>query len=126
MSALPHIRVTAKVAVLTLAAACVSCGAGPRLHPVRGRVLFEGQPAGGATVVFQRTDGPATESLKPSGVVAADGSFTLSTYPHGKGAPAGEYMVLIAWYPPDARAAENPPNKLPDRYADPAQKLLRA
>jgi hypothetical protein len=33
----------------------------------------------------------------PRGRVAADGSFQLTTYEDGDGAPEGEYAVLIEW-----------------------------
>ena len=64
-------------------------------------------------MVFHPTD-PA--GPKPSGTVRADGSFILSTYPYGDGAPAGEYKVLVTWYPPNAREITNPKNLLPARY----------
>jgi hypothetical protein len=101
---------------------CTSCGAsGPKLHPVRGKVTVDGTPAAGATVVFDPVGGG---SAKPSGLVAADGSFTLSTHPHGTGAPAGEYAVLVTWYPENARELDNPKNKLPARYAEAAKTPL--
>jgi hypothetical protein len=104
----------------------VSCGGSkPKLHPVHGSVLFLNQPADGAVVVFQPLNsGP--ESTMPSGTVGADGSFTLRTAPHGDGAPAGEYVVLVTWYPPDAREKINPQNKLPARYGIPTESPLRA
>lgn len=103
-----------------LAVGGLSCGSsGPTLFPVSGSVMFEGQPAEGATVILEPVDG-GLETSKPSGTVAADGSFTVSTYPHGNGAPAGEYTILISWYADDARQLENPKNKLPDKYADAA------
>jgi hypothetical protein len=105
------------VAIVLLAAA--SCGpAGPKLHPVKGKVLYEGNPAAGASVVFEPVDGSG-DTAKPSGLVGPDGSFTLTTYPHGDGAPAGEYVVLVTWYPENARELDHPKNKLPARYADP-------
>ncbi|NJO24457.1 MAG: hypothetical protein HC868_18030, partial [Sphingomonadales bacterium] len=95
-----------------------SCGSsGPKLHPVSGKLLFDGKPIEGATLVFHPVGGG---DLKPSGTTKADGSFTLSTYPHGDGAPAGDYVVLVTWYPPNARELDNPQNKLPARYADAA------
>jgi hypothetical protein len=112
------------VACLLFALAAVgglSCGpSGPALHPVRGSVHFEGQPAEGATVVLEPVGGGGDLS-KPSGTVSADGTFTVTTHPHGSGAPAGEYAVLVTWYPPDARSVDNPKNKLPAKYADPAK-----
>lgn len=98
---------------------CVAgCGGGdkPTLYPVRGKVMNGSSPAEGASVVFK----PVTANAQlnnPTGVVAADGTFTLNTYPHGDGAPAGEYVVLVEWFPPNARDTNNPKNKLPEKYA---------
>src|SRR5262245_14257370 len=104
----------------------VACGGGkPKLHPVSGTVLFLNQPADGALVVFQPVQsGP--ESAMPSGTVGADGAFSLRTAPHGVGAPAGDYVVLVTWYPPNARELDKPANKIPARYGNPAESPLRA
>lgn len=104
----------------------IGCGnKGPKLHPASGKVLYEGTAAEGAVVVFQPVDSQSN-ALMPSGTVGADGSFQLTTHPHGEGAPAGEYIVLVTWYPPDARQSETPTNLLPERYSDAAQPQLRA
>lgn len=104
----------------------VSCGGnGPKLVPVKGQVFHDKKPAEGATIVFHLKNG-AADAPKPSGTVEADGSFTLTTYPHGDGAPPGEYIVLVTWHPPDARSRENAKNKLPEKYADPNQTPFRA
>ncbi|MCS6865557.1 MAG: hypothetical protein RMJ56_10425 [Gemmataceae bacterium] len=100
---------------------------GPKLYPVKGQVFFDNQPAEGANVVLhsaQATEGP--NALIPSGIVQADGSFTLRTHPYGDGAPPGEYKVVITWYPPDARELENPRSKLPAKYGNPARTPLTA
>src|SRR5215210_2553479 len=100
-------------------------GGGPKLHPVRGKVLYLEQPAEGAIVVFQPANsGP--DSPMPSGTVGADGTFTLRTYPGGEGAPAGDYVVLVTWLPRNAREHENPKNKLPGRYSIITESPLRA
>lgn len=105
-----------------LVLATTSCGSsGPKLHPVRGSVKLDGAPPVGASVVLDPVGGGAN---KPAGVVTADGSFTLSTHPHGDGAPVGEYKVLVTWYPENARELDNPKNKLPARYADAAKTPL--
>ena len=79
----------------------------------------------GATVVFQPANsGP--ESLMPSGVVGADGTFTLKTPQHGDGAPAGDYVVLVTLFPPNAREMRNPQSLLPVRYGSPVESPLRA
>lgn len=105
--------------------ATASCGSGPKLSPVTGKVLAGDQPAEGASVVLHLVNGPA-DAAKPSGTVGADGTFTLNTHPHGSGAPPGEYVVLVTWFPPDARAKENPRSRLPEMYADPTRSPLRA
>jgi hypothetical protein len=117
----------------TLALLAASCGGdGPTLYPVSGKVLYDGEPAGGATVVFVPVGATDETSLKPSGSVQPDGSFTLSTHPYGEGAPAGDYVVLVTWYPEGARqrvAEEDgpkPPPKLPAQYSDAEQSPLKA
>ena len=107
------------------------CGeSGPKLYPVRGQVFFKGKPAEGAQVVFQpASSGDAKlgeAGLFSSGTVAADGSFTLQSYPHGDGAPPGEYNVVITWFPPNTGEVGNPINKLPAKYADQQTPLLKA
>jgi hypothetical protein len=102
---------------------------------VKGKVLFKGQPAEGAQVVFR----PAAESAggggstptasqpNPYGDVKSDGTFTLRTEPIGEGAPAGDYVVMISWYtrtdPEDPLTAKS---KLPAKYSDPTTPILKA
>jgi hypothetical protein len=120
------LRSAARLAPVVVALLIPACGGGgTKLHPVRGKVLYLEQPAEGAIVVFQPLNsGP--DSLMPSGTVGADGTFTLRTHPHGDGAPAGEYVVLVTWMPPNAREQENPVNKLPAKYGSPTDSPLRA
>jgi hypothetical protein len=116
MNLIRSMAVLAFIAVCLLA--CASCGGnGPALHPVRGKVLVDGRPAAGATVVFQPVQDSA-EALKPSGRVGDDGTFRLDSYPHGQGAPAGEYIVLVTWFAADPRDPDNLKNKLPARYGE--------
>lgn len=101
----------------------VSCGpAGPKLWPVIGSVKFDGTAPEGAMVVLQ----PAGTSVEghPTGLVGKEGTFTLSTHPHGNGAPAGEYKVLVSWYPAEARQQEKARNRMPSRYEDPEKTPL--
>ncbi len=124
MPRLPGLRSLGHVLTGSLSLLAASCGqSGPELYPVTGKVLFNGQPAEGATVVLHPSD-PAAP--KPSGTAGADGSFALRTYPHGDGAPAGDYKVAVTWYPPNARELETPKNKLPGRYGEPARSGLTA
>ena len=68
-------------------------------HPVKGQVTFRDRPAAGALVIFHPVDGSAPPAIpaKPSGRVGDDGSFTLSTYGEGDGAPAGQYRITVQW-----------------------------
>lgn len=95
-------------------------------HPVRGVVFFDGFPTAGAYVVAQRIDEQSRRAVRADGFVAADGSFTLSTYTANDGAPAGEYVVTVVWrqpfYGPDGKPGAN---RLPARYADLKQSPLR-
>lgn len=78
------------------------CGSGDQMdiYPVQGKVMFNGSPAEGATVVFLGT----TEELRgkkapiPTGKVQSDGTFRLTSYEPDDGAPAGEYRVAITWF----------------------------
>jgi hypothetical protein len=99
-----------------------------KLYPVTGKVLYKDQPADGAQIVFQPAgeENAQYQGPLPMAMVAPDGSFRLATDPHGEGAPAGNYNVLISWYPPDARDSFNPKNKLPNKYADSANPILKA
>jgi hypothetical protein len=117
----PFAQHTPLLLVMLSGVSCVPSG--PKLHPVSGTVHYEGRPAEGATVILDPLGG-AAERAKPTGTVAADGSFTVSTHPHGDGAPAGEYAVLVTWFPADARQTDNPKNKLPEKYADPVKTPL--
>jgi hypothetical protein len=75
------------------------------MNPVSGSVTVNGQPAAGATVMFF-PDGASGINVVPStGIVGADGTFTLST--GGKtGAPAGRYVVAVTWPDPKVKATE--------------------
>lgn len=112
------------IALLVLIAGCHRSPV--KLYPVRGKVYFRGQPAAGAQVVFPPAGQETYLGPRPSGVVDEQGNFVLRTDPYGEGAPAGEYHVLISWYPPNTREQENPRNRLPAKYCDPTQPLLKA
>lgn len=110
--------------VLTLAAllamTCSSCGS-KNLFPVSGRVTCKGAPAAGAVVFFHRAGGDTMNDHQVMGVVQEDGSFELVCGSLGKGAPPGEYDVLIEWKQPGEQAtgrSRRGPDRLNGRYAD--------
>jgi hypothetical protein len=94
------------------------------VYPVTGQVLLGGKPLARASLAFH----PADQSMPtPLGSVEADGTFQLTTYEDGDGAPAGDYAITIEWRRLATLDDEKPPpNTLPARYADPKTSGLTA
>lgn len=85
--------------------------------PVKGKVLVNGQPAAGATVLlYPVNEPPEPVDPRPVGTVQEDGTFQLRTYDEADGAIPGEYRATITW------GGESPdePDRLGGRYRDPA------
>jgi hypothetical protein len=112
-SRVPHPQLLAGVVALALLpAGCARSEAPPARHPVRGRVLFYGQPAAGVRLEFHAPGGETAD--RPGAVTAADGSFAVGTRACNDGAPAGEYAVTLHW----PEVADGP-DRLRGKYADP-------
>lgn len=89
--------------------------------PVKGQLLVNNQPAAGAFIVLYPVNEPAEPTdPRPQATVAADGSFTISTYGEADGAPAGDYRVTITW-----EGGADEPDKLGGRYADVMQSKIK-
>jgi hypothetical protein len=116
-------------AATALALCSTSCARNEHnIFPVSGKVTYDGAPAAGAAVFFTRQNRDYKDHLV-MGVVQDDGSFELVCGPWGKGAPPGEYDVLIEWRPVIGQRNGNPqraPDKLKGRYADATRPLLHA
>jgi hypothetical protein len=120
----------AGIALGLLALAGLSCSSAPEakpgqkpVHPVRGKVLVNNQPAAGAFVLFiPARESPGATDPRPRATVEEDGSFAVSTYGDKDGAPAGDYVVTVTWSP-DGRDDED---KLGGRYADRERSGLKA
>src|SRR5438309_11518461 len=113
-------------AVVMVVLSCLAgCGdaAPPRapVHPVTGKVLVNGRPAEKAMVVFHPLGTADPRALKPLGTVGADGTYRLTSYLTGDGAPEGEYAVTVVWPggPPPKAPDDLPPDRPQGRYADP-------
>jgi len=107
-----------------LALACAACGNKNNLYPVSGKVTYQGSPASGAAVFFVRQGGGSMNEHMIMGIVQENGSFELVCGPLGKGAPPGEYDVVIEWKQVSGQSKGRPqhgPDKLQGRYADPKQ-----
>jgi len=112
--------------ILALVAVFPACSQSPvKLQPVVGKVLFKDQPIEGAQVVFQPAGGASKEQPMAYGTANADGTFDLRTE-YGVGAVAGDYHVMITWYAPDPRNTDARVSKLPARYADQSNPILKA
>ncbi|MCS7046923.1 MAG: metallophosphoesterase, partial [Gemmataceae bacterium] len=95
-----------------------------KVFPVRGLAYFQGTPMPGAIVTL--TPDPKTKKgVAARGVVAADGTFQLTTYRANDGAAEGDYHVTITWRErlPDGRVGAD---LLPARYSKVNESGLRA
>jgi hypothetical protein len=130
-----------RFALLAVVLACASggCGSGgkPDAVPAGGKVVFNKTvPPVGALVVFHPTDPAAEKRIggKPFGKVKDDGTFVLTTYSEGDGAPPGEYGVTIDWRAPakDTKFSLGDPgsgagpSRLNPKYSNPQQPTLKA
>jgi hypothetical protein len=112
-----------------VALTCASCGQKNNIYPVAGNVSYKGSPAAGATVFFYRQGRDPMNEHMMMGIVQDDGDFELVCGSLGKGAPPGEYDVLIEWKQTSGQSTGRPqrgPDKLQGRYADPKHPLLHA
>jgi hypothetical protein len=125
----PGVRRVVLCLTAALVLACASCGNKNNIYPVSGKVTYKGSPASGATVFFCPKGGATMNDHMIMGVVQGDGSFELACGSLGKGAPPGEYDVLIEWKQVSGQGKGRPrhgPDKLKGRYADPEHPLLHA
>ncbi len=103
---------------------------GVAVYPVRGIVLYRGEPAAGAKVVIYATDRDDPRIPFPTGVVQPDGSFQLTSYEANDGAPAGDYRVTVVWPEPIPAGVNaetySPRDRLGGRYAEPEKSGLEA
>jgi hypothetical protein len=88
-------------AVAALALFVSGCGQedGNRVpvYHTTGKISFEGYIPDGALVVLHPKDSSSPEALRPTARVQPDGSFTVTTYETGDGAPPGQYVVTVSW-----------------------------
>ena len=124
-------------ALLVGTLALAGCGGGgkPGAVPAGGKVTYrKATVPAGALVVFHPADPAAEKRIggKPFAKVGDDGTFALTTYAEGDGAPEGEYGVTIDWRPPakDAKFALGDgggggASKLNPKYSTPQQPFTK-
>ena len=78
----------------------VGCGGNPgnAVYPVRGRVLYNGEPVTNAQVTFHPVGDSKRNTIRPVGKVDDQGNFALTSFRDGDGASAGEYQVTVVWF----------------------------
>jgi hypothetical protein len=110
----------ASVGSALLVAVLTGCSGDSRVpvYPVTGKVTFDGKPASGAQVMLNAT-GEVPKDLALIGVVNDDGSFKISSYGDGDGAPAGEYVVTVQWFRvvQSEGGSGRGPNVVPPKYS---------
>lgn len=108
-----------------------SCG-GPvdakvEVHKAAGKVSFNGAAPSGAIVTLNPTGAFEVKNAVPKGVVKDDGTFHLSVYEDGDGAPAGDYVVTVQWFKlvsGDGGSGAGP-NVIPAQYTNPATSPIK-
>lgn len=90
------------IVLILLAPVVVGCGkgdAGPKTHPVSGKVTLDGKPLADTNVEFLNKEA----QFASFGKTDAQGSYRLV-----QGAPAGENSVVIRKPPPPGAASDHP------------------
>jgi len=107
-------------------AGCGSEGKTIPVYPTSGRLLTDkGEPAAGATVSFHPVGRAEVLPFVPHGGVGADGTFRLTSYAAGDGAPEGEYAVTVTWRTNSPEGDPIGPDRLKGKFADPKKPVGR-
>ena len=92
---------------------------------VKGQVVVDGNPAAGIQVQLIATNGAPATSVSAA-MTTEQGSFEISTYEQGDGAPAGEYSATFTWRELAVmNQGADMPDKLKDRYSNPQSSTFK-
>lgn len=106
---------------MTTILACVGCGEDwqAETYPAGGQITINGEPAAGAVVELHSIgEQPDERNSRPWAIVQEGGSYTLSTYEKGDGAPVGEYAATVRWPPETSQPTLA--DRLSGKYSKPA------
>ena len=119
-------RILAAGALVALVCSCSSKG--PRLYSVTGNVRINGEPAKDVNIMFTPVTPQegVTEPLSPSAVTGDDGSFTLTSFKPGDGAPAGDYQITVSYPMSRFNKHLNGIDRLKGKFANPKTSGLTA
>jgi hypothetical protein len=113
------------------ALAFTGCGSGEPRVPVvavTGKISFLGQAPAGAQVVLHPVATSGESNVVPSATVKEDGTFEISAYDQGDGAPPGDYIATVEWFrlvSTGEGGGGRGPNVLPAAYAHPTTSPIR-
>ena len=99
----------------------VGCNSDERVpvFPVSGKVTYQGKVPVGAQVILHPVTYTGPDSVTPIGIVLDDGSFKVTAYDPGDGAPQGDYVATVQWFKVTKEAGGPGPNVIPKKYTDP-------
>jgi hypothetical protein len=114
-------------AMLLVAAGCGTAQDSNRLpvYPATGKISVKGSaPEGAYIALYSKTKikAPNGQEVVPTAQVKPDGTFELSSYAAGDGAPPGEYIVTVQWHKTIKPVGGDPtlgPNLVPTQYSKP-------
>jgi len=85
----------------TLLVSAGGCGSnGPEMVPIRGEVIFNGEPLRDVTqgIVRYSPKQSGTAAREATARIQPDGSFEMTTFKKGDGVVAGEYNITVSAY----------------------------
>ena len=80
---------------LFLLTSCSNVGAG--LSRVHGKVLYKGEPAAGAQIIFHPKTENGGQTQIPTGTAGEDGTFYVFLNKNLEGVPPGQYYIFVRW-----------------------------
>jgi hypothetical protein len=90
--------------------------------------MSKGKPLAESVVVLHRIGGDVEGNQKPMAIAKPDGTFELTTYHSGDGAPPGEYAITVelrGLVTGGEEPVRTGPNTLPAKYAKPESSGLK-
>ncbi len=120
-----RIRLAFGVLLIAGLAVLPGCGDGrERCYRVTGEIYVDGKPAADCFLYLQPAEGTADPKRPhPFGRTDENGSFAVSSYVAGDGAPPGDYVLTFKWPEPSGTFKQqfDGPDRLKQKYADPAK-----